>query len=319
MVIKMNIILGTMTFGEQIFEKDSKILVHNFLEYGYDELDTAYVYNNGASEQLIGMILKELPRDKVKIASKVNPRITGHLDPEAVRMQLNESLARLNTDYLDLYYLHFPDKNSPIEPVLEEININYKHGKIREFGLSNFPVELVQRICELTMLNGWIQPTVYEGLYNPLSRKIEVGLMKCLLQYNIRLNCYNPLAGGLLTDKYMNYQEAPVIGRFTYRPNYKDRYWLPSYFKAVTCIRNKCEQYGVGITEAAFRWLANSSMLNAVNGDGIIVGVSKLHQLKDNIKYINSEKLPSEIIYEFDKAWEISKEDAPDYFRFYEG
>lgn len=313
----MNVILGSMTFGEQLFEDDVRTLVCKFLEYGYDEIDTAYVYNDGNSERLIGKAIKEISRGRIKIDSKVNPRVTGRLDADTVRLQLEESLVRLDTDYIDTYYIHFPDINNPIEPVLESLNMYYEQGKIRELGLSNFPAGLVKTIYSLCKSNGWVLPSVYEGLYNPLSRKIESELEDCLSSLNIRLYSYNPLAGGLLTEKYADYYDKPEEGRFTFRPNYRERYWKESYFNAVDMLKNKSKKYGISITEAALRWLANSSVLDAKRGDGVIIGLSKMTHLNQNIAYLQKGALPDEVNEAFDAAWHVCKADAPEYYRFY--
>ena len=110
----IKLILGTMTFGEQIFGEDVKCMIQSFLSRGYTELDTAYVYNGGECERLLGMALEGVDRTTYKIATKANPRITGKLDREAVVSQLNESLKRLNADYVDTLYLHFPDPETPV-------------------------------------------------------------------------------------------------------------------------------------------------------------------------------------------------------------
>lgn len=313
----MNIILGTMTFGEQLWEDDAIYVMKEFMDLGYNHIDTAYVYNDGNSERIIGEALKGIKRDLLYIDSKVNPRITGRLDAEAVQIQLEESLRRLGVDYIDTYYLHFPDANTPMESALEKINEYWERGYIRELGLSNFPVGLVERVNLICENNRWIKPSVYEGLYNPLSRKAEFDLFKCLDKLKIRFACYNPLAGGILTDRYKDFNTLPSNGRFINRPNYQARYWKPSYFEAVNLLKEKCRLYQLNITEVAFRWLANSSMLNAKKGDAIIIGVSKLRHLKENIKYVNEEKLPDEILNAFDDAWNLCKEEAPEYYRFY--
>lgn len=315
----MNLLLGTMTFGEQLFDDDVKMIVSEFLSYGYNELDTAYVYNDGKSEQLIGKAIKEFKREKIKIDSKVNPRITGKLDEAAVRVQLEETLLRLNTDYVDTYYLHFPDKNSPIEPVLQTIDEYYKKGRIRRFGISNFPAEMVRTVYNKCVCNSWLKPTVYEGLYNPLSRKIEKEMDECLQELGICLNIYNPLAGGLLTDRYTNFSNAPSTGRFTLRPNYQSRYWKKTYFEAIDMLKKICGKYSIGITEATMRWLTHSSILNSDRGDGIIIGVSKMQHLIQNIKYAQGDVLPEEVIEAFDLAWTICRNEAPEYYRFYGG
>ena len=142
----LNLILGTMTFGEQLFENDVVDIVKFYLESGYDEIDTAYVYNNGKCEELLGLCFDRIKPVNAKIATKVNPRITGRLDGDAVRMQFPESLKRMGIDRADILYLHFPDKNTPIESALEACNEFYKEGKFDELGLSNFPAWLVSYV-----------------------------------------------------------------------------------------------------------------------------------------------------------------------------
>ncbi len=316
-VNKVNIILGTMTFGEQLFEDAVKDIIENFIDLGYKQLDTAYVYNDGRSEQLIGYAIKEFSRDNLLIDSKVNPRITGKLDANAVSLQLEGSLARLGTDYLDTYYIHFPDRNSRIEDVLEKIDEYYHRGYIKELGLSNFPADLVKYVCKICNENKWVKPTAYEGLYNPFSRRAENELNEVLYKNNIRFNCYNPLAGGILTNKYSSFEEKPSKGRFTHRPNYMGRYWKESFFKALDDVKNACSKCGISIVEATFRWLSHSSMLDDRRHDGIIIGVSKNEHLQQNINSINCDRLPEEVIKSFDNAWEICRKDAPEYYKFY--
>ena len=104
---KINLVLGTMTFGESVFHPEVEAFVKAFLDAGYEELDTAYVYNEGRCEILLGEALQGI--QGYKISTKVNPRISGRLDGKAAYTQLNESLARLGMDCVDIFYLHFPD------------------------------------------------------------------------------------------------------------------------------------------------------------------------------------------------------------------
>lgn len=315
----INLILGTMTFGEQLFENDVTDIMRFYLESGHDEIDTAYVYNNGRSEELIGLCLRQLRPKSVRIATKVNPRITGRLDGDAVRMQFPESLRRMGVDRVDTLYLHFPDRNTPVESALEACDGFYREGKFHELGLSNFPAWLVSYVYHVSKERGWVLPTVYEGLYNPLSRNAERELKECLNAYSMRFNAYNPLAGGLLTDKYKNYEDTPVYGRFTNRPNYQGRYWKKSYFDGIATVREACNREGIGITAASYRWLAYHSMLSSVRGDGLIMGFSRLSQLQQNITAINQGPLPESVVEAFSKAWELCRSDAPEYFTYYKG
>jgi aflatoxin B1 aldehyde reductase len=311
---KINLILGTMQFGERLFGKDAQDMIETFGEYGYSELDTAYVYNEGESERLIGTALENL-NHPFSIATKVNPRITGRLDKDAVLSQFSESLQRMKLDHVDVLYLHFPDPNTPVESALEACAQLHMEGKIRELGLSNFPTWLVSETYNICKQRSWVLPTVYEGLYNPLSRHAERELNQALDYYGMRFYAYNPLAGGLMTDKYKD--KAIKDGRFTNRPNYQKRYWHDSYFDAIDEINSVCEQYDINITEAAYRWLAYHSMLNPERGDGIIIGASSIEQLIQNISYVNKGVLPDAVVKTIEAAWTVCRADAPEYFTFY--
>ena len=311
---KIKLILGTMQFGERLFGKDAQDMVKTFGEYGFSELDTAYVYNEGESERLIGMALGNLERP-FSVATKVNPRITGRLDREAVLSQFSESLQRLKLEYVDILYLHFPDPNTPVESALEACAQLHGEGKLRELGLSNFPAWLVSEAYNICKRHGWVLPTIYEGLYNPLSRHAERELNKALDYYGMRFYAYNPLAGGLMTDKYKD--KALKDGRFINRPNYQKRYWHDSYFAAIDEIESVCEKNDINITEAAYRWLAYHSMLKPERGDGIIIGASCREQLIQNISYVNKGSLCGNVVQAMEAAWTISKVDAPEYFTFY--
>ena len=276
----MKLILGTMTFGEQLFENDVVDIMKFYLEFGYNEIDTAYVYNNGKCEELIGLCVDQLKPTNIKIATKVNPRITGKLDGDAVRVQFPESLRRMGVDKVDTLYLHFPDRNTPVESALEACNEFYIEGKFKELGLSNFPAWLVAYVYHISKERGWVLPTVYEGVYNPLARNAERELNECLNAYHMRFNAYNPLAGGMLTNKYKNFEDTPSYGRFTNRPNYQNRYWKSSYFDGIRIVKEVCEKEGISIVEATYRWMAFHSMLNETRGDGLIMGFSQFSQLQ---------------------------------------
>lgn len=315
MSVKM--ILGTMTFGESVFAPDVSDFINTYLAAGYDELDTAYVYNEGQSEKLIGEALRTIGRDRVKLATKVNPRITGRLDGEAALMQLNESLARLETDCVDTFYLHFPDPATPVISVLEACAKLHAEGKFKELGLSNFPAWMVADVWHLCDRKGWVKPTVFEGIYNPLTRRAEAELNACLNHFGMRFCAYNPMAGGLLTGRYGKFEDAPTDGRFTHRPNYQNRYWKKSYFDAVDLLKEVCVKYGITTIEATYRWLCYHSMLDADRGDAIIIGASKLHHLQQNMDTVKAGPLPEEITAAFEQAWTVCKADSPDYFTLF--
>lgn len=314
----MKLVLGTMTFGESVFAPDVGKFVEAYLVNGGEELDTAYVYNEGSCEKLLGEVLPTLSRP-YSIATKVNPRITGKLDAEAAYMQVGESLRRLNLPSVDTVYLHFPDPATPVEGVLAVMADLHDRGKYRELGLSNFPAWMVADVWHICDKHGWIKPTVFEGVYNPLTRGAEVELNDCLNHYGLRFYAYNPTMGGMLTGRYKSADEAPTDGRFTHRPGYQDKYWKKSNFDALDVIRKAVEPYGMTMIEAAYRWLAYHSMLDEKRGDAILLGASKLNHLIENMNTVKAGPLPDDVVSAFERAWEVCRGDSREYFTLYKG
>ena len=310
--------LGTMTFGESVFNPTVEEFINSFLDAGYEELDTAYVYNNGDCERLLGEALANVSRP-YKIATKVNPRITGKLDGDAAYKQLNESLERMKLKSVDTVYLHFPDPATPVSSVLSALADLYDKGKFKELGLSNFPAWMVADVCHLCDKHGWIKPTVYQGIYNPLTRNAETELNAALNYFGMRFYAYNPLAGGILTGRYTKYEDAPEDGRFTHRPNYQGRYWKKTYFDAVNKINESAQKHGISIVDATYRWMAYHSMLDGNRGDSILIGASKIDHLTQNIEALNQGALPEDVVKAFEEAWTITKGDSPAYFTLYKG
>lgn len=314
----MNLILGTMTFGESVFLPEVKEFIDTFLRAGYHELDTAYVYNDGICEKILGEVLPSLSLP-YEIATKVNPRISGKLDAEAAYKQVNESLTRMNLKSVDTVFLHFPDPKTPIESVLSAMANLHEQGKFKKLGVSNFPAWMVADAYHICEKHGWVTPSVFEGVYNPLTRKAEVELNDCLNNFGMKFYAYNPLAGGLLTGRYTSFGESPKEGRFTNRPNYQKRYWKKSFFEAVKFLKDACELHGISLIEGSYRWMAYHSMLNDDRGDAIIVGASKLNHLKQNLDSVKSGPLPQDLVNVFETVWDITRGDSPEYFTLYKG
>ena len=314
----VDLILGTMTFGESVFSPEVGEFINAFLDEGYEELDTAYVYNEGNCERLLGEVLPELDRP-YKIATKVNPRISGKLDADAAYKQVNESLERMKLSSVDTVFLHFPDPATPVENVLGAMADLHEQGKYRELGLSNFPAWMVADVWHICDQRGWVKPTIFEGIYNPLTRKAENELNACLNNFGMRFYAYNPMCGGLLTGRYGKFEDAPSDGRFTHRPNYQKRYWKKSFFEAVDLIREAAEKHGITTIEATYRWLAYHSMLDSERGDAILIGASKLNHLKQNMEAVKAGPLPDDLVGAFEEAWTITKGDSPEYFTLYKG
>ena len=314
----VNLILGTMTFGESVFRPDVDAFITSFLDAGHNELDTAYVYNEGNCEKLLGEVLPSLNRP-FRIATKVNPRISGKLDADAAYKQVGESLERMKLGSVDTVFLHFPDPATPVESVLSAMADLHDQGKFRELGLSNYPAWMVADVWNICKANGWVLPTVYEGVYNPLTRGAEQELFDCLNYYGLRFYAYNPTMGGLLTGKYKSVEETPTDGRFTHRPGYQDKYWKKSNFDALDVIRDAIEPHNITMIEATYRWLAYHSMLDGNRGDAILIGASKIDHLVENMNTVKKGPLPEDVVKAFDQAWTICRGVSRNYFTLYKG
>lgn len=305
-----------MNFGPQLDETASREMVTAFLKTGNRELDTAYVYNGGSTETILGEILPSLTEGSYEIATKVHPRITGKLDRETILMEFNESLRRMKRDKVDLLYFHFPDGKTPIDEALETVKELHEQGRIKELGLSNYPAWQVIDIAYKCDKIGCPRPMVYQGMYNALCRNVEPELFPAIRSLGMRFYAFNPLAGGMLTGKHQHFEDAPEPGRFARLKSYRDRYWKQSYFDAVDEIRKACEAEGVPMVEAAYRWLSNHSMMDASKGDGILLGASRQEQMTQNMAATSKGELPQSILDAMDAAWEIVKPDSPAYFKF---
>lgn len=311
----MKLVLGTMNFGPQLNQQESKDMLNRFLLSGNTEIDTAYVYNNGDTEEILGKILPELDPNSYYIATKVHPRITGRLNREGILLQFNESLRRLNRSSVDILYFHFPDQKTPIDEALDTVAELYEEGKIKEFGLSNYPAWQVVDIYNKCPKHNCPLPSIYQGMYNSLCRNVEPELFPAIREMGIKFYAFNPLAGGLLTGKHEHFDDTPQPGRFERLKSYRDRYWKKTYFNAIEYIKISCDKEGIPIAEAAYRWLAFHSKLN--NNDAIILGASKLEQMAQNISCLRNGVLPEHIIEAINDAWEIAKPDSPSYFKFF--
>ncbi len=227
---------GTMTFGSQTDEPTAARMFDLCIERGINFFDTANMYNTGVAESIVGNILKGR-RDRVILASKVRMKMGDAPDEQglsraAMRKALDLSLRRLQTDYLDLYYLHAPDWNTPIEETLETMNEFVRAGKVRYPASSNYAGWQVAQMIAISEKCGYQPPYVSQPMYNLLARGIEQEYLAMCQAFGVSTVVYNPLAGGLLTGKQQ--RERPIAGtRFDNNPLYLDRYWHPGYFDAV--------------------------------------------------------------------------------------
>ena len=306
--------MGTMTFGNQVSETDGVRMVDRCLEAGINFFDTANVYNNSLSESILGKALKGR-RHNVVVATKVRGKMgeepdDAGLSRPAIRKAIDASLKRLQTDYVDLYYLHQPDWNTPIEETLSSMDELVRDGKVRYPAASNYASWQVVQMLWISENHGYTPPTVSQPMYNLLARGIEQEYLACCKKFGISVIPYNPLAGGLLTGKHKP-QEAPAPGtRFDGNKMYQDRYWHSDYFAAVEQVADIARRAGMSVVALAFRWLLSQPAV-----DSVILGASRMEQLEENLKLGQGAPLSDEVLKECDAVWEKLRGVTPKYNR----
>lgn len=200
------IALGTNAVGghnlyPNLDEEQGKDVVRQAINHGINFLDTAYIYGPERSEELVGEVVKEYPREQIKIATKgshefdENQEVHQNNQPEYLKQQVENSLKRLQTDYIDLYYIHFPDDNTPKDQAVAALQELKEQGKIKAIGVSNFTLDQLKEANK----DGYVDVVQLE--YNLLHRENEAVLQYCV-DHQITFIPYFPLASGILAGKY---------------------------------------------------------------------------------------------------------------------
>ena len=304
---------GTMTFGKQASEAESIRLVETAVGGGINFFDTANVYNAGASEMLLGKALGSR-RKHVIVASKVRgsmgdrPEDVG-LSRAAIHKAIEASLSRLGTDYLDLYYLHMPDYNVPVEETLEVMDGLVKSGKVRYVASSNYAAWQVAKCRAVAASKGYQPISITQPMYNLIARGIEQEFLPMCKEYSISTFVYNPLAGGLLTGKQT--AEEPIKGtRFDDNPMYLERYWHQQCFTAVADLKRIALHSKRSMVSISLCWL-----LHHTAATGIILGASSKDQLVSNLREAAQGPLTEETVMQLNQVWERLRGVAPKYNR----
>ena len=296
-----NLCLGTMTFGDQVDEKTGVEILHYALDNGINFIDTANVYNGGASEVIVGKGLKGR-RDEAVLASKIRYNITGKRNDEGLHRGhmiagVEACLKRLGTDYLDILYLHAPDYNTPIEETMEAATQLVKSGKVRYIGVSNYAAWQIVDLIRVGEKQNGITPVVTQDCYNLITRSIDRELVPCIQEHDIGLVVYSPLASGLLTEKHLS--GKPAAGsRMAINKQYNERFWKPTNLDAVQALAAVATEAGLNITELALNWCNSKSYVNS-----ILIGMSSLDQLKQNMAWLHDAPLSCQVQAKCDEIW----------------
>ncbi|KAJ7124547.1 Aldo/keto reductase [Mycena epipterygia] len=322
----LNIVMGAMTFGApgtngaRVTElKDVEAILDVFLKHGHREIDTAIAYCGGTSEEYLGKINWQEKGILMETKLYPHPMMKTSHSPEDLRKFLMVQLKSLNTDKLEMWYLHGPDRSVPYEETLKAVNDLYKEGYFKRFGISNYMSWEVAEIVGICKRFGYIQPTVYQGLYNAIHRGVEPELFPCLRKFGISFYEFNPLGGGFFAGRYNSADEKVESGsRFDpdhhQGKSYRARYWNEPHFKALEIVRSAIEKHNLTMAEVALRWISHHSLMSREHGDSVLIGASSLNHIEQNLVDLEKGPLPEEVLKALDEAWATVKSSASNYY-----
>lgn len=285
--------LGTNKVGghnlfKNLNEKDGYDLVREALNQEINFLDTAYVYGIGRSEEIIGDVLQDYDRSKVIIATKAaqdkSQDMAMNNSADFIKKSVDEALLRLKTDYIDIFYLHFPDEKTPKDEAVETLDEIRKAGKIRAIGVSNFSLDQIKE----ANANGKVD--IVEDQYSLVHRSAVKEELEYLQAQNISFVPYFPLASGLLTgkyglddwDKFKNTDGGQLLGDFS-----KEQY--DKAIQGIEGIRKIADSHQATVTQTVLAWYMANPAISVV-----IPGARNVEQVKNNAAALHIELSPDE-------------------------
>ncbi len=285
--------LGCNNFGGRIDVEVSRAVVDAALDVGVTHFDTADLYGGGASEEFLGRALGDRRPDAV-VATKFGMRPPpeglsgGH--PDWVARAVDDSLARLGTDYIDLYWLHQPDPKTPIGDTLAALDGLVEAGKVREVGCSNFSAEQLDEAAAAAADRGLRPFVVVQNEYSLLHREPEVAVLPAIERLGLSLVPYFPLASGLLTGKYRPGEPPPEGTRLARWPADRvERLLSDQQLATVERLRAFASAHGHTLPELALSWLATNPLVSSV-----IAGATSPEQVRANAAATEAWQLSGE-------------------------
>ncbi len=306
---------GTMTLGGAVDQARSFELLDLACDHGVNFIDCANMYTAGESERIVGEWMRQRRnRQRLVLSSKVRYQVgddpeTAGLSPRTVERELERSLERLGTDHVDIYFLHQPDYDTPIEVTLQCIDRLARAGKFRYLGLSNFAAWQIVEADRIAAANGWIRPTVVQTMYNLIARYPEHELLPMTRRYDLGVCNYNPLAGGVLSGKYGTDGEA-TGGRMASNETYRKRYWDDRQRAAAMRLAGIAAEAGRSAVELAVRFCLDREDISTV-----ILGATSTAQLAENLAAADTPPLAADELAACDRVWQDLSGPVPRYNR----
>ncbi len=287
---------GTMTFGGEADERESAEMYKKCREIGINLFDCANFYNDGRAEEILGRLIKHERKDVI-VTSKACLPIGKDINAQGLSRRhimhaVDDSLKRLQTDYIDIYFMHKFDEHTPIEESLCAVNDLVRLGKVLYLGVSNFAAWQIMKALGISQMKNLTSFSVIQPMYNLVKRQAEVEIFPLWQSENIGVISYNLLAGGLLTGKYKNYtfQEGT---RFSERELYRLRYQDKAIQDVTNQFLDVCKQKGYSPVSLAIAWVMHHPQVTSP-----ILGARNLHQLSECLKALEidmTKELYSEI------------------------
>lgn len=291
--------LGAMTLASRLGQQGSARVVDEAIEKGVNFIDTADSYRG--SEEMLGKILSPEKRDKVYLATKVfrrfcRDRNVGRNSRVNIMRSLERSLRLLNTDYVDLYQLHHPDDETPVEETLATLDRIVQEGKARYVGVSNHYAWQMAHMLGLSESNRWEPIISYQANYNILDRQMEMEAVAFCSKFNIAVICYGPLCGGILTGKYAGLETMPEGSRAA--ANYKTREYLddPVVQEILGHLDRIAKENELQMNHLALLWL-----LSKPHATTLLLGGSKPEHFQQAYDILDRE-VPNEVVEEIDRV-----------------
>ena len=327
--------LGTMMFGKQVDESESIRIIHKAVDEGINFIDTADMYVNTVTEQIVGKAIKGM-RDSLVVASKAGhiralgkkygeQIIAGPIDlarprpfhpwPSGEEIGPNDmglsrkhmmqsvegSLKRLGTDYLDIFYAHMPDYDTPLDETLRAMDDLVRQGKVRYLGCSNFRAFQLSKALWLSDKHGLARWDVIQPPFNLLARDIEYELLPLCIEEGVGVASFSPMAAGFLSGKHEKGKSPTEGTRFAMSKQgfkYNLKFWNDLDFDAVEILKQIAKDHGYNLPQFALAWILNKKGITS-----IVSGATSVEQLLENMKAVGI-KLPQEALDACDSVWD---------------
>jgi aryl-alcohol dehydrogenase-like predicted oxidoreductase len=276
---------GTMSFGGNADEETSKAMFKRCREAGINFFDTANVYSQGRSEEILGDCIAD-SRDEIVLATKVYYPVgkdvnAGGLSRRHIMLEVENSLRRLKTDCIDFYFVHFFDQNTPMEETLRALDDLQAQGKILYPAVSNWAAWQIAKALGISAKEQLARFELIQPMYNLVKRQAEVEILPLAVSEQMGVISYSPLGAGLLTGKY-GVNKRPEQGRLVEEKRYTDRYADEMNFDVADRFHAYATEHGIRPSTLAVAWVMSNPAITAP-----IIGARNLEQLDDSLAAID--------------------------------